>query len=155
MMIGACMKASKAVQAEMWMMRMQDTGVEPNATTYHSVAQAFASVGCVAGVHRTFLSMTAHKFPMDSHAVSVLLSACTNAESSALYEATPILRHWIGEGVLKYEMMFKTLGRTIGFKAARLLCEELKVSARSLRGGAGRASGRHCSSDLLSNNLCV
>jgi len=131
--ISACVEAGQPQKAESWLERLQKSGVKANVATYHVVAQAYATVGCVEGTHRVLCSMVAHKLQMDSRTLSVLLTAFTNGNAEVKQHAIPILRHWIGGDGLRCEQTFRVVGRALGFKAARLLCNELKASTGSQR----------------------
>jgi len=74
--------------------------------------------------------------PMDSRSLSVLLTAFTNGSALAKQQAIPILRRWIGGDGVRYEQTFRAVGRTMGFKSARLLCNELKMKSKDMHSTA-------------------
>jgi len=119
---------------------MQLAGVKPNQATFISVAQAYANIGNLESAEK-IMGMTV----MDSHGLSVLLGACTNAQPYIPEQASKIFKHWVGQGIVVEEQTFKALGRAVGYPAARRLCEELQVRIPETswrNNGSGVAGGR-------------
>merc|ERR1719321_844577 len=147
MLINACMKANNPGKAEAWFERLLEAGQSPTSSTFHSVAQAYANVASLDDVQRILAKMPEHKIPMDSHGLSIVLGACANSTPRLAAQALQSFRHWVGKGVVVEERTFSALGRAVGYKAARNLCDELKIampgSGPSRSVGAGPTTGGH------------
>merc|ERR1719310_218222 len=106
---------------------MLEAGQSPTSSTFHSVAQAYANVASLDDVQRILAKMPEHRIPMDSHGLSIILSACANSDPRSTSQAMQSFRHWVGKGIKIEDRTFSALGRAVGYKCARNLCDELKI----------------------------